>query len=245
MSTLAVRAEPDLAPADLVRCGNSLSDPAALREGFMADFTLYGFGESGNCYKVALMLALTGCDFTVVPVDFFEGETRGDAYRADVNEMGEAPVLLHAGKRLTQSGVILDYLAEVTGRFGPGDAEERREMLRWMFFDNHKFTSYYATLRFLVGLQKGPETPVTEFLRGRSRNAFAIVDKHLGAEPYLVGGRPTIADFSLAGYIYYDEPTGLPLEEFPAILAWRERIAALPGWRPPYALLAPALRRGA
>ena len=208
----------------------------------MATFRLHCFGESGNSYKAALMLALSGAEWEAVPIDYFNGETRSPAWREAVNEMGEAPVLEHAGKRLSQSGVILDYLAETTGKFGPADADERREILRWMLFDNHKFTSYYATLRFLVGLQKGPETPVTEFLRGRARAAFAIVDKHLATTPFLVAGRVTIADFSLLGYLYFDEHTGIPLGDYPHILAWRERVAALPGWRLPYDLLAPAMK---
>jgi glutathione S-transferase len=206
------------------------------RETSMADYKLYAFGESGNCYKVALMLALTNTPWERLPVDYFNGETRGEAFRA-LNEMGEAPVLLHDGKVLSQSGVILDYLAEKTGKFGPGNEDERREILRWMLFDNHKFTSYYATLRFLVGLQKGGETPVTEFLRGRSRAAFAIVDKHLGKSDFLVGNRLTIADLSLAGYIFFEEETGMDLSDYPNILAWRARIAAMPGWKAPYEMV--------
>jgi len=211
----------------------------------MAEYRLYGFGESGNCYKVALMLALTGADWEAIPVDYFHGETRSAAWRDTTNEMGEAPVLDHGGRRLSQSGVILDYLAEQTGQFGPADADERREILRWILFDNHKFTSYYATLRFLVGLQKGPETPVTEFLRGRARSAFSIVDKHLAKAPYLVAGRPTIADFSLLGYLYFDEATGMALSEFPAIVAWTQRVADMPRWRAPYDLLPPAMKSAA
>jgi glutathione S-transferase len=209
----------------------------------MADYKLYAFGESGNCYKVALMLALTNTPWERLPVDYFNGETRGEAFRA-LNEMGEAPVLLHDGKVLSQSGVILDYLAEKTGKFGPGNEDERREILRWMLFDNHKFTSYYATLRFLVGLQKGGETPVTEFLRGRSKAAFAIVDKHLGKSDFLVGNRLTIADLSLAGYIFFEEETGMDLSDYPNILAWRARIAAMPGWKAPYEMVphAPKVR---
>ncbi|MCZ8260073.1 MAG: glutathione S-transferase N-terminal domain-containing protein, partial [Beijerinckiaceae bacterium] len=115
----------------------------------MAEFRLHGFGESGNAYKVALMLQLSGADWKVVPVDFFNGVTRSAEWRADLNAQGEVPVLEHRGETLTQSGVILDYLAEVLGTFGARDAGERREIWRWILFDNHKFTSYYATLRFL------------------------------------------------------------------------------------------------
>lgn len=208
----------------------------------MSEFSLHCFVESGNAYKAALMLELCGCDWSPVLVPYFAGATRTPEWRDSVNEMGEAPVLEHATPagvvRLTQSGVILDYLAGLTGKFGPADEQERREILRWILFDNHKFTSYYATLRFLYGLQKTGETPVTEWLRGRARAAYGIVDKHLAASDFLVGGRPTIADLSLAGYAFYTEPTGIDrAAEFPAVEAWVARIAALPGWQPPAALM--------
>ena len=92
----------------------------------VAEYTLYGFAQSGNCYKVALALELAGADWAPRFVDYFGGETRTPAYRA-INVMGEVPVLEHRGKRLSQSGVILDYLAETLGRFG---AEGRRRAAR-------------------------------------------------------------------------------------------------------------------
>jgi glutathione S-transferase len=204
----------------------------------MAEYRLHGFKESGNAYKAALMLELCGCDWQMVWVDYFNGQTRGDAFRGEVNEMGEAPVLEHKGRSFTQSGVILDYLAEVTGKFGPRNAEERREILRWTLFDNHKFTSYFATLRFLVGLQKSGESPVTEFLRTRTRGAYGIVDKHLAGRKFLLGDQPTIADLSLAGYVFFTEATGIDrAKEFPNVEAWAARIAALPRWKHPYDLM--------
>jgi glutathione S-transferase len=204
----------------------------------MREYRLHGFKESGNAYKAALMLELCGCDWEMVWVDYFNGQTRDEAFRAEVNEMGEAPVLEHKGRTFTQSGVILDYLAAVTGKFGPRDDEERREILRWTLFDNHKFTSYFATLRFLIGLQKSGESPVTEFLRTRARGAYGIVDKHLEDRKFLLGDRPTIADLSLAGYVFYTEPTGIErAKEFPNVDAWAARIAALPRWKHPYDLM--------
>jgi len=204
----------------------------------MAEYRLHCMKESGNAYKVALMLELCGCDWQPVWVDYFNGATRTDAFKGAVNEMGEVPVLEHKGRRFTQSGVILDYLAEATGRFGARDPEERREILRWTLFDNHKFTSYYATLRFLFGLQNAGETPVVEFLRARVRAAYGVVDKHLAGRFFLLGDQPTIADFSLAGYVFYDEPTGIDrVKEFPNVEAWAARIAALPRWKHPYDLM--------
>jgi glutathione S-transferase len=86
----------------------------------MPEYQLYCFAQSGNAYRAALMLNLIGADWQPIFVDFFRGgETRTPKYRAEVNEMGEVPVLVHGGKKLTQSGVILTYLADHTGRFKP------------------------------------------------------------------------------------------------------------------------------
>ncbi|MET0605570.1 MAG: glutathione S-transferase [Beijerinckiaceae bacterium] len=208
----------------------------------MAEYRLHCFGESGNAYKAALMLSLTGVDWEPVFVDFFSGETRKPQFRADVNEMGEAPVLEHKGRKLSQSGVILTYLSEQTGKFGASNEEERYEILRWMLFDNHKFTSYYATLRFQFGIQKTGDTPITEFLRARAMSAYQIVEKHLQGRDFMVSDRPTIADISLAGYVYYPEATGMDMAEFPNIAKWKARIAAMPGWKAPYDMMPRAPR---
>jgi glutathione S-transferase len=206
----------------------------------MAEYKLYGFCQSGNAYKVALMLNSARADWEPVFVDFFKGATREAAWRENVNEMGEVPVLEHKGRKLAQSGVILTYLAETLGKFGPASKDEGLEILRWILFDNHKFTSYFATYRFLRALApQAPDPAVLAFLKGRFEAAAAIVDKHLKASRFLVGGTPTIADFSLAGYMFY------PVEEHgfdfssthPGIAQWLGRMRELPGWKGPYDLL--------
>src|SRR5688572_259093 len=130
----------------------------------MSEFTLYCFAQSGNTYKAALMLNLCGADWAPRFVDYFQGETRTPEYRA-LTVMGEVPVVEHDGRRLTQSGVILDYLAQRFGRFGWSGDDQRREVLRWLLFDNHKLTSYVATLRFMLQFAKTGDTPVTDWLR--------------------------------------------------------------------------------
>lgn len=202
----------------------------------MAEFELTCFDKSGNSYKPALMLELTGCDWQPRLVDYFHGETRGDAYR-EINVMGEAPVLFHGDTVLSQSGVILDYLAEVTGRFGPETPAERREIWRWILFDNHKLTSYTATLRFMRSIGKTGETPVTEFLDKRARGAWDVLDRQLRTRDFVIGDRPTIADLSFAGYLFYEDEIGIPFTDYPALNAWRGRIRALPGWKGPYELM--------
>ncbi|MBK1869548.1 glutathione S-transferase family protein [Aestuariivirga sp. YIM B02566] len=203
----------------------------------MSEYTLHCFGESGNAYKAALMLELSRCDWSPVWVDYFNGETRQAEFRAGTNEMGEVPILGHKRLKLTQSGVILDYLAEQTRKFGPKSEDERREVWRWILFDNHKFTSYLATLRFMINFTKTGETPVTEFLRPRVISALKIVDQHLAGQPFIIGKRATIADFSLCGYLFYGEEIPVPLQEHIHVMKWLDRIRALPGWKPPYELM--------
>ena len=210
----------------------------------MSEYRLYGLGESGNAYKVALMLNLCGCDWEPVFVDYFRGETREAAFRNQVNELGEVPVLEHRGMHLTQSGAILTYLADCTGKFGGNDPRERLEVLRWLLFDNHKFTSYYASLRWLVGIQKGGDPAVIEFLRGRVLGAFSIVEQHLATRAFMLGDQPSIADISMVGYHYFEEETTVDRRNFPNIGAWKQRITALPGWRHPYELMPRGLTSG-
>jgi glutathione S-transferase len=198
------------------------------------DFRLYCFAQSGNAFKVALTLNLCGAKWEPRFVDFFNGETRTAEYRASINEMGEVPVLEHGAKRLSQSGVILHYLADHFGKF---KGEDRQEVLRWILWDNHKLTSYIATLRFLVHYQKTGETPVTEFLRGRVKGALGILNLHLEKSAFAAGSTPSIADFSMCGYLYWPDEFGVSWTDYPHIGAWLERIKTLPGWVHPYELM--------
>lgn len=207
----------------------------------MAEYQLYCFAQSGNAYRVALMLNLIGADWEPIFVDFFgAGVQRTPQYRDNVNEMGEVPVLVHGAKKLTQSGVCLTYLADRSGQFRPADEDERLEALRWIIFDNQKLNGYLGPYRFLRTLARPPGDPaVLAFLKGRIDNNLAILNKRLASRRFVLGDRPTIADLSLVAYLYY------PAEEFgfdiaadhANIASWLERIKMLPGWRHPYDLM--------
>ncbi|HTR58923.1 MAG TPA: glutathione S-transferase [Casimicrobiaceae bacterium] len=200
------------------------------------EYTLYCFAQSGNAYKPALMLALAGADWVPRFVDYFVGETRTPAYRA-INVMGEAPILEHKGMRLTQSGVILDYLAETLGQFGARDAAERREILRWLLWDNHKLTSYTATYRFMRVFTKDPDPAVLKVFQARAETAWGILDAHLAGRNYVVDDRLTIADLSLCGYLFWPEEIGVDWAQYPHIRDWLARIRGEPRWVHPYELM--------
>jgi glutathione S-transferase len=206
----------------------------------MAEYQFYCFAQSGNAYRAALMLNLIGADWEVRFVDFFNGETRTPEFRTNVNEMGEVPVLVHGGKKLTQSGVILTYLAEHSGKFRPEGEDEQLEALRWLLFDNQKVNGFLGPYRFLRNFAKPPGDPaVMAFLKGRIDGNLAVVDKRLSTRPFVLGGRPTIADLSLVAYLYYPaDEFGFDIAaEHKHIAAWLERMKKLPGWKHPYELM--------
>ncbi|RZN35921.1 glutathione S-transferase family protein [Bradyrhizobium sp. Leo121] len=205
----------------------------------MPAYRLHYFPESGNSYKLALMLTLCGETFEGVWTDFGGGVTRTAEWRANVNPMGEIPVLEEDGVRLTQTAPILLKLAEQYGRFGAGNAQEQFELLRWLFWDNHKLTGYMATYRFQRAFMPSPNPDVLKFLRGRIDDYLGILERHLQDKAFVLGERPTVTDFSMMAYLHYpSDETGYEFaKSHPAIHAWLGRIAALPGWKSAYDLL--------
>lgn len=199
---------------------------------------LYCFGESGNAYKVALALTFLDIEWEPVFVDFFNGAARSAEFKA-INAMGEVPVLVDGETTLTQSGVILDYLSSKSGKLGGKSAAERREVLRWLFWDNHRFSTQIGTTRFLMNFLPEAKRPagVVPFQQGRLKAAYGVLNDHLAQRTWVAGSAMTIADLSLCGYLYYPEPFGFDRAEWPNIDAWLTRISQTKGWLPPYQLM--------
>ena len=202
------------------------------------DLRLHCFAESGNAYKAALALEMAGLDWTPVHVDFFKGATRDPAFRA-VNAMGEVPVLETPEGPVTQSGAILDWVAETTGKFGSSDGAERRAVLRWLLFDSQKVSGQAGPLRFNLNFlpEQKRVSAVNDFLAMRLNSALKVLEAVLSESDWLALGRPTIADLACCGYLYYPEPFGFDRTDFPAIDAWLTRIQRLDGWAHPYDLM--------
>ena len=196
---------------------------------------LYCFGESGNAYKAALTMALTGYDWEPVWVDFFHGAARSPDFLA-INEMGEAPVFVEGDLTLTQSCVIQLHVAEKTGKFLGGD---RNEILRWLFWDGQKGSGQQGALRFLMNFVPEDKRPAEaiKWLSGRVMTALGVLDRHLEGRNWVAGDAPTLADLACCGYLYYPEPWGFDRKALPHIDRWLDRIAALPGWKHPYDLM--------
>lgn len=198
---------------------------------------LYCFGESGNAYKAALTMTLAGYPFETVYVDFFNGEARSPEFLA-LNVMGEVPVMVEGDMTLSQSGAIQLHVAQATGRL-MGKPEDHSEIMRWLFWDNHKGSSQFGPLRFMMNFlpeAKRPQAAI-DWLAGRAKAALKTLETHLATRDWLVGDGVTLADIACCSYLYYPEPFGFDRADYPHISAWLDRISALPGWKHPYEMM--------
>lgn len=201
-----------------------------------SEYVLFCFAQSGNAYKAELMLNLCAARWSPRFVDYFHREVDPPEFRA-ANEMGEVPVLEDEGRRLSQSGVILDYLAGEFRRCNAETEDERREILRWILFDNHKLTLYTATLRLIRTFTESPDPAVLDFLNMRSNAGLRVLDSHRQQQPFAIGSRPTIADVSMCGYLYFEDEIGVDLDRYPAVARWLGDIKGLEGWVHPCELM--------
>ena len=195
--------------------------------------TLYDYLDSGNGYKVRLLLALTQRTCRWVELDIMAGATRTTSFLGK-NANGRIPTLeLEEGVCLPESNAILWYLGEGT-RFVPDDRLRRAQVLQWMFFEQYSHEPYVATPRFILK-HLGPDSPRRAELPRRQeqgRAALAVMDGHLAARRYLVDERYTIADIALYAYTHVASEAQLDLTPYAHVRAWLARIASEPGHIP-------------
>ena len=200
---------------------------------------LYCMGESGNAYKAALALELSGLEWAPVYVDFFGGETRTDEFRNNINDMGEVPVMVDGDFKMSQSAAIQAYITEKSGKFGGDTREANYEIFRWVIWDNHKLSSQAGMTRFLMNFLPEDKRPaeVIAFMQGRLKAAYATLNTHLDGREWIVGDAITNADISCCGYLFYPEPFGFDRKDWPHIDRWLSNIENTPGWKHPYDLM--------
>jgi glutathione S-transferase len=197
---------------------------------------LHSAPRSGNSYKVRLLLGLLSTRCEIVDYDTKGGETHAPAFLENVNPDGKVPVLeLEDGTMLPESGAILYYLAEDTP-YLPAEQLQRAQVLRWMFFEQYSLLLNLSRPRLwrMWGVEMTAQSRVEleqHFEQGY--RALGVMERHLGDREYFVGDSATVADVALYVYPRLCPEGGYDLEGFPAVRAWLERIAALPGYVPP------------
>lgn len=190
---------------------------------------VYGDYNSGNCYKIKLMLHLLGLEYEWQSVDILNGETETPAFLAK-NPNGKVPVLeLEDGTCLWESNAILNYLAEGS-EFLPTEPRLRTQVLQWQFFEQYSHEPYIAVARFIQFYLGLPQARIEEYraLQKRGYKALDVMEQQLARTPYLVGEHYSIADVTLYAYTHVAHQGGFDLAAYPSIQAWLARVASHP-----------------
>ncbi len=190
---------------------------------------LYDSLDSGNGYKVRLLLAQLGLSYRYDEVDIMKGESRTPQFLAKSPD-GRIPLLETAdGQYLAESDAILWYLAEGSAFISEGRLA-RAQVLQWMFFEQYSHEPYVATPRFIVRHLPADSPRRSELPQrlARGRDALKVMETHLKRRTFFVGERYSIADIALYAYTHVAGDGGLDLAPYPQVRAWLARVAGQP-----------------
>ncbi len=189
---------------------------------------IYGDPGSGSRRRVTAAAASMGIDIEIVNIDLFKGESHTPEF-LELNPHGLSPVMVDGGFVLYESAAINLYLAEKAGSDLAGrTTEERFQILQWMFWSGEQWR-VFATLTFDEVLGKKfigqfADETIVKLAADKIRTAAAVLDAHLAKHDYIVGDRLTLADFDIAGPFSQNERTEIPLNDFPNLVAWQQRL---------------------
>jgi glutathione S-transferase len=188
-------------------------------------YKVYGDIQSGNCYKIKLLMSLLEIEHEWQQVDILAGETRSDEFKK-MNPNTRIPVLvLNDGSTLTESNAILNFLADGSELL-PADRLLRAQVLQWQFFEQYSHEPYIATARYINKYLGLPDERRAEFdgKQDGGHKALAIMEQQLEKTDFLVGNALTIADISLYAYTHVAHEGGFDLGSYASIVKWIERI---------------------
>ncbi|AYG60695.1 glutathione S-transferase family protein [Rhizobium jaguaris] len=186
--------------------------------------TLHDYLPSQNGWKARVLFGLLEIPYESRLVSIFEGESRTDAF-LDLNPAGSIPVLeLEDGRTIAESNAILTYLAEGT-LFLPADRYQRAKVMQWLFFEQYHVEPVIGSLRFwtLTGRLELNHAMVAG-KRAAAVRALAALERSLADTPFLAGKEFSIADIAVYAYGHRAEDCGFALTDYPALLAWFDRV---------------------
>lgn len=194
---------------------------------------VYGDIQSGNCYKVKLLLSLLNIEHEWLHVNILDGESQTNAF-LQKNPNGKVPTVEFSdGRCLSESNAILSYFAEGSD-FSANDKFDRAKISQWLFFEQYSHEPFIAVARFIQYYLDMPDNRKEEYhsLQAGGNKALALLEQQLTIMPYLVGDQLSIADIALYAYTHVAHQGGFDLALYPQITAWCQRIENTPRYIP-------------
>ena len=200
----------------------------------MERLTLFGSFTSSSSYKPMLFLALSGLPFSFRTVNLKIGKQNEPEHLAR-NRYGKVPVLEHRGLTIVQSNVVLSYLASTTGVFEGKTEQDRWTAREWLDWEADQISNVAKVRHYSRFRQVDPA--VMEYFRPLAEAAIGFVDQSLQGREWVVGDAPTIADIGCWGRMVFMHEGGLDISRWPNVLAWSNRLKAMPRFALPYDLI--------
>lgn len=199
---------------------------------------LFGHPDSGHAFKVKFYLEAYGIEHEYERVDIFKDRSDRQAEFRNNARYGEVPLLLHNDRALTQSNAILLYLAKHTGHGLGSQASSEQICLEWLMWEANKIGMCLPQLRsFLRFEMTDRQSDAKLWLHDRYLHDVGVIEETLSdGRPWIIDdAKPTIADFSLCGYLVLADEAQVEVPEKTKL--WLDRLAALKGFQHPYKLL--------
>ena len=198
---------------------------------------LYTSPYSPNARRAHMTAIHLGIDHEDVIVDLAKRDQKTPTFLA-MNPNGRVPVLVDGDFVLSESHAIMMYLADQAGseELYPREPKARAEISRWLFWNAHHFQPAVSVLNFermVKGIRGLGAPDPAEIARGEAlvREFAGTLDQHLATRTWMTQDRLTLADLAIATPFQSRVPAKLPLDGFPHIDAWHERIQALDCWK--------------
>ena len=187
--------------------------------------TLYT-APTPNGWKISIALEEMGLPYEVKVIDFASNEQKSDWY-VNINPNGRIPALLDDGFALFESGAILIYLAEKTGKFLPRDVQGRSRVIQWLMFQMSGVGPMMGQANvFLRYFPEKIQAAIDRYQREVTR-LFGVMDKQLAILEYIAGGY-SIADMALWPWVSGHDWSGVSVDEFANLKRWLELVSARP-----------------
>ena len=193
------------------------------------EYRLYEMADSGNCYKVRLILNQLHIVYERIPVNILKGESRTDSFLA-MNPNGRVPLLiLPDGQPLAESNAILCYLSDKTP-LCPDDPIQKALTLQWLFFEQYSNEPFIATNRFFRHILKDIDKHSNQIEQNEPRGyaALDVMETHLADHRYFSAEHYGIADIALYAYTHAAHEGGYNLAEYRNIKSWLTRVTSQP-----------------
>ena len=189
-----------------------------------------------NGRKVSIMLEECGLPYRTHPVDIGKGQQMAPDF-LKISPNNKIPAIVDrdaGGQSVFESGAILIYLAEKTGRFLPTDPARRIATLEWLMFQMGGVGPMLGRAHYFLKFNPGKAPAAEEWFAAEAKRLYGVLDRRLGEAPYLAGPEVTVADLATWPWLSRWEWQGVDLAAFPNVRRWYVELAGREGVRRGY-----------